>query len=206
MGTKNFNTELKNLTPEQKKAWVKFERHYYDRMPNTIIETPFQPNFQFSTGFTGFTRKNLILRTLPHGETWVWNQSNGKIRVNLENERTVVYQKMSARSKPGEGKAPFCKLWVYKIYDNNAVIGTLLWCEKGPENLSKKEIVLPSNNDIKQFNNRMPFQYSNASNIKKENTKVESDSLNEDDINFLSNLENSSIDWSKLSPLSFSER
>merc|ERR1712137_732437 len=99
----------------------------------------------FQTNFRSFFDK--IVR-LPHGTSWLWNQSNAKVQVELE-EYSVQMQKMNTRRKKNGPKAPFYKLWLYTLVGkvNGAVSTQFIWCEKGDDefkDLSAEKICSPT--------------------------------------------------------------
>ena len=69
------------------------------------------PKTMFPTNYTQFFD---TLVSLPHGDSWLWNQSNAKVNVQLSNH-SVLMQKMNTRRKKNGPKAPFYKLWLYTV-------------------------------------------------------------------------------------------
>lgn len=85
-------------------------------------------NDMFSTNYIAFFSK---LVRLPHGEHWLWNQSNAKVNVKFNNY-VVLMQKMNTRRRKNGPKAPFYKLWLYSIKAEDEEFSTqFIWCEKG---------------------------------------------------------------------------
>jgi len=87
---------------------------------------------QLTTNFMCFS--STPIKNLPHDSTWVWNQSNAKIHVQLNEQTFVSFQKMNTRKKKNAPKPPSHKLWMYTIHSTDSDIPRelfFLWCEKG---------------------------------------------------------------------------
>ena len=87
------------------------------------------------TNFVAFSDIPFGKHNLPCENTWVWNQSNGKVVVPLDgNRRSVTIQKMNPRRKKEcTTKPPSYKIWIYIITQQNLPDLHFLWCEKGTE-------------------------------------------------------------------------
>jgi len=77
---------------------------------------------------------------LPHDEGWIWNQTNKKITITLADNTVLTVQKLNARRRKNQPKAPSYKVWQFK-HTSEKEPKTLygIWCEKG--------FVLPSNSN-----------------------------------------------------------
>jgi hypothetical protein len=95
----------------------------------------------FPTNYSCFFN-NLV--RLPHGETWLWNQSNAKVNVELS-DYVVLMQKMNTRRRKNGPKAPFYKLWLYSIKSQSDpnFSTQFIWCEKGAESAQSSPVSSP---------------------------------------------------------------
>jgi hypothetical protein len=114
--------------PEQLRALEVLQEsmHQWDKLYFPVL-----PDKMFPTGFKAFF--NPSQTSLPHGESWVWNQSNAKMQIEWD-DCSVLMQKMNTRRKKNAPKAPFYKIWLFTVTSaNNKQEKSFLWCEKGTE-------------------------------------------------------------------------
>lgn len=103
-------------------------------------------NTMFPTNYFTFFSE---LVHLPHGEYWLWNQSNAKVTVKLD-DYVVLMQKMNTRRRKNGPKAPFYKLWLYSLKNEDGDFSAqFIWCEKGDsvsksKTSKKKEVQSPT--------------------------------------------------------------
>lgn len=91
----------------------------------------------FPTNYKIFFR---TLTNLPHGDSWLWNQSNAKVNVNLP-ECDVLMQKMNTRRRKNGPKAPFYKIWLFSLKEKSSdnICMYFIWCEKGAESANSRK-------------------------------------------------------------------
>jgi len=121
--------------PEQIKAMQVLKKNLpnFTSLNIGILDT----DVLFTTNFTCFCES---IVKLPHGESWLWNQSNAKVNISLS-DYNVVMQKMNTRRRKNGPKAPFYKLWLYTIKSQiNKFQTQFIWCEKGTDPI-KPEII-----------------------------------------------------------------
>ena len=93
-------------------------------------------NDMFKTNYVTFFSS---LVNLPHGDSWLWNQSNAKVNIELD-DFVVLMQKMNTRRRKNGPKAPFYKLWLYSIKSKADDFTTqFVWCEKGISSKDQKQ-------------------------------------------------------------------
>jgi hypothetical protein len=134
------------VTPEQERA----VKQLYQNIPRWRELLQNQPlSAIMGTGFFSFSASPFP--KLPHDNSWIWNQSNGKVSVELESGENQIYhvtlQKMNARKRRGCPKAPSYKAWLYtlahKASAESVEIPPMLhavWCEKGSSGNGQEEI------------------------------------------------------------------
>ena len=117
------------LAPEQRRALQEFE----DRLSSTDEHSQPLPNSLIPSNFFAF--QNEPFGDLPHGDTWIWNQTTRKVKVPLSDGQVVILQKLNARKRRGCDKAPSYKLWSFHRESGSTESTPLyaLWCEKGHE-------------------------------------------------------------------------
>jgi len=121
--------EVHELAPEQQKALTVLQTNL-SKASELFLQNE-QPTKFFTTGYMAFSDKPLP--KLPHEETWIWNQSNGKVTVKTEAGRYVTLQKLNTRKKKNCAKPPSYKVWMCYIsrsVDQPHYLN-FLWCEKG---------------------------------------------------------------------------
>lgn len=118
------------LAPEQQKAL----NMLLSNLPKTselFLQSDTPCTTFCTTGFMAFSSKPLP--KLPHEETWIWNQSNGKVMVQTERGNFVTLQKLNTRKKKNCPKPPSYKVWI--CYLSKSVQQpphlNFIWCEKG---------------------------------------------------------------------------
>lgn len=123
-------SDIHSISPEQQRAlsvlhsnlkkWKELQRDKeFDRKVLT-------------TNYVCFS--TVAFKDLPRKNTWVWNQSNAKIKVQLTENCIVTFQKMNTRKRKDAPKPPSHKLWVFTIDSiSNDLPKKLffIWCEKG---------------------------------------------------------------------------
>merc|ERR1712183_973364 len=102
-----------NLVPEQRRALTVL----LDNMPLwDSLFTQSQP--QLSDMYTGyFAFAPQPLNALPKGNTWLWNQSNGRTTILLDGRSSVTLQKMNTRRKRNVTEIPSLKVWLYSLQE-----------------------------------------------------------------------------------------
>lgn len=130
-----FATKVKgvhDLAPEQQKA-LNVLLHNISRASELFLKNDTPPSKFCTTGFVAFSTKPLP--KLPHEESWIWNQSNGKVTVHADGYY-VTLQKLNTRKKKNCSKPPSYKVWM--CYISRAVQEpphlNFIWCEKGIAN------------------------------------------------------------------------
>ena len=119
-----------DLAPEQQKALAVL----LNNLPKTselFLQSDFPASKFCITGFMAFSNKPLP--KLPHEETWIWNQSNGKVTVKTDGGNFVTIQKLNKRKKKNCQKPPSYKVWVCYVSRSMQQPHYLnfIWCEKG---------------------------------------------------------------------------
>ena len=118
----------KELTPEQQHAiqvlivnWPTMEQmQSCTSIPNHLY-----------TGYMRYSYQTVNANDLPIHEFWSWRQCNAKIRTKLDENTTLVIQKLNARKKKlSHYKPPTYKLWNIRVQQKN-VSFTFLYCERG---------------------------------------------------------------------------
>jgi len=118
-----------DLAPEQQKALTVLLNNL-PKMSELFLQSD-QPATKFCiTGFMAFSNKTLP--KLPHDESWIWNQSNGKVTVKA-GDNYVTLQKLNTRKKKNCPKPPSYKVWMCYISRSPQTSHYLnfIWCEKG---------------------------------------------------------------------------
>ena len=131
MSYSNLNMKVaQQLAPEQQKALAVLNENL-GRVDELFISEALVPSRFCETGFVAFSNRSMS--KLPHGQAWIWNQSNGKVTVQLGNGNLVTLQKLNTRKKKNCPKPPSYKVWVCYIARNASETHSLtfLWCEKG---------------------------------------------------------------------------
>lgn len=122
--------DVHELAPEQQKA-LSVLMSNLPKMTDLFLSNE-KPCFRFChTGFMAFSSKPLP--KLPHEETWIWNQSNGKVTVKTECGNYVTLQKLNTRKKKNCPKPPSYKVWMCYLSKSIQQPPHLnfIWCEKG---------------------------------------------------------------------------
>ena len=125
--------DVHSISPEQQRALSVL----HSKLP---IWRTMQRDTDFSRNI--LTTNYVCFSTTPFKDlptkNWVWNQSNGKITVQLTNDTLVTYQKMNTRKRKNFPKPPMHKLWVFTIESTDSSIPRYLycvWCERGAHNI-----------------------------------------------------------------------
>lgn len=122
--------DIHTISPEQQRALGVLNSNL-PKWRSQLFEGQMELS-QLTTNFMCFSPTPI--KNLPHDNTWVWNQSNAKIHVQLNEHTFVSFQKMNTRKKKNAPKPPSHKLWMYAIHTVNSNMPSemfFLWCEKG---------------------------------------------------------------------------
>ena len=133
------------LTPEQQRAYNVLTDNI-DNWRN--LQYPKQARNMFESNFVAFSFDPFTKDNLPKDPLWIWNQSNSRTTIRLDDTRMVTIQKMNPRKRRDCPKPPSYKIWLFNIVDDFGGPNLyFLWCEKGVTATSKK--VCPSS--IREF-------------------------------------------------------
>uniref|UniRef100_A0A6U1UBA8 Uncharacterized protein n=1 Tax=Vannella robusta TaxID=1487602 RepID=A0A6U1UBA8_9EUKA len=123
-------TDIHSISPEQQRALSVLNSN----LPkwSTLLRDNSFAHKVLTTNFVCFSTESI--KDLPKKNCWVWNQSNAKIRVQLNANTMVTFQKMNTRKKKNAPKPPAHKLWMFLIESSDPALPKKLhfiWCEKG---------------------------------------------------------------------------
>lgn len=123
-------SEVNVLTPEQQRAYNVLTDNI-DNWKNLQYAKLYAKNM-FHTSFVTFSYEPFVKENLPQDPLWIWNQSNAKTTIRLDETRSVTIQKMNPRRRRNCPKPPSFKLWLFVITDDFGGPNLyFLWCEKG---------------------------------------------------------------------------
>ena len=126
----------RSLTKEQKKAiatLLGYIVHFHALRANAAAIRRDEPMLQ--TGFIATSYFPFLKTNLPRvPRNWVWNQSNAKVLVELNDKSVVTFRKVSPKKKNSvQEKAPSYKVWLFQVEYKTKQDEYYLWCEKGRE-------------------------------------------------------------------------
>jgi len=115
------------LTPEQKRA-LNTLIPLVPRWKDMFYQHPTPPNM-VQTNFVGFSH---VAFRLPRSEEYSWNQSSGKVTVQMNEHSEITIQKMNSKRRKGCATNTSYKFWLYSLGSSNLPPHLFaIWCEKG---------------------------------------------------------------------------
>ena len=138
-GDKIFWMNTEHLTREQRNAL----QTLLDVLPKIRTYTQNCDKLQkyaplLPSNFIAASMDPIHKTSLPRELNWSWNQSNAKVVVNISDQTSVVFRKLSTKTNANTSvTAPSCKIWLYEIQTMWENPLYLLWCEKGVEEETK---------------------------------------------------------------------
>ena len=126
---------MQNLAKEQRRALNAFLPHRNElrSLEKSLVENP-EVGSWLPTNFIASSRSKFE-KQLPHGDTWIWTQSNPRVNIRIDTETEITFRKLNPRRKGLHNqKPPPLKVWLYEIKSGRSSEGVwyFVWCEKGP--------------------------------------------------------------------------
>ena len=133
------NPEKESLSNEHQKAIKRFESlaesFSIENLPQNRSDIKLS-DFQKDVSF--FSRKLLLPKSLPHGDTWSWNRSVPVLKKQIKLKAGIGSAsifKLNSRRKHLKSPNPGAKVWIFHVYndsiDSSEFLFSFFWCEFG---------------------------------------------------------------------------